>query len=157
MADATLQGETRAEARADARHHQDNMIARRNVGLKVIIGIVTFDLLILKFGFDAGGDVTDVSELTWAIRVVSAMAFVVLMGMLIQIEVSNHRDRIRYRYADARAKKMQMGQAPPPKAKQETFWASVGRSWATTWPLLGVLCLTAAIWWLAGLIAPSPS
>lgn len=128
------------------------MVERRNIGLKIVIGIVTFDLLLLKFGLDAGDQVSDDSELTWALRLVAVVAFLVMAGMLFQLERSNRRDRIRYRHAEARAEKIRLGEAPPREARSETLWYSIRQSWATTWPLGGVFFLTVAIWWLAGLI-----
>jgi hypothetical protein len=152
MVEKSSSGETFSEALAQAHHHQTKMVERRNVGLKIVIGIVTFDLLLMKFGLDAGSKVSDHSELAWAIRFIAVAAFVVMAGMLIQIELSNRRDRIRYRHAEARAEKIRLGAAPPRQARAETIGFSIRQSWATTWPLAGVLCLTMAIWWLAGLI-----
>jgi hypothetical protein len=152
MSDVPKGAQTFEEALAQARHHQSKMVERRNVGLKIVIGIVTFDLLLLKFGLDAHDKVSDPSELGWAMRLVAVVAFMVMAGMLTQVELSNRRDRIRYRHAEARAEKIRLGEAPPRDARSESAWYSVRQSWATTWPLAGVLFLTVAIWWLAGLV-----
>jgi hypothetical protein len=87
-----------------------------------------------------------------AIRLVAVAASVVMAGMLFQVERSNRRDRIRYRHAEARAEKIRLGEAPPRDPRPESTWYSIRQSWATTWPLGGVLLFTVAIWWIAGIV-----
>ncbi len=129
------------------------MVERRNIGLRIVVGVVAFDLIILKLALDATDSIEDQSELAWAIRLIAVGAFVVLAGMLLQLEGRNRRDRMVYRAAELRADAIRMGKPLPNEApEEETIWFSIRQSWATTWTLGGVLVLTIAIWWLAGLL-----
>jgi len=143
--------ETFDEALAQAAHHRNAMVERRNIGLRVVVGIVAFDLVILRYALDSTGDISDQSELTWALRMIATVAFVVLTGMLCQLEIRNRSDRILYKDAEHRAEKIRRGEPPMHEPKTESLIFTIRQSWATTWPLAGVLSLTIAIWWLAGL------
>ncbi len=134
------------------------MVARRNVGLRIVVGVVAFDLLLLKIAVEAADRVDDQAGLTTAIRLIAVFAFLVLAGMLTQIEIRNRDDRLVYRNASERVRAIRSGSTPRAEEDlREGFWTSVSRSWATTWPLLGVLVLTIAIWSIAGLLVHSPA
>jgi hypothetical protein len=133
------------------------MVERRNIGLKIVVGIVAFDLLILKLGLDAAEQVSDYQELTWALRLVAVFAFVILAGMLVQLEIRNREDRRLYRAAERRMDALRRGEdASAIEPLDESTWHTVRQSWITTWPLLGMLGLTIAIWWIASLLTHPP-
>jgi len=148
VAEGTTVEETAEEARAQAIYHQSAMVERRNIGLRIVVGIVGFDLLVLKLALDASESVTDHSELAWAVRAVAAGAFAVLTGMLIQIESRNRTDRKIYIAASSRADAIRKGGSTVgmnAEDVKESLWKTVKNSWATTWTLLGVLFLTVTI------------
>jgi hypothetical protein len=148
--------ETIADVRGEETRAYEAMVARRNVGLRIVVGVVAFDLLLLKIAVEAADRVDDLAGLTMAIRLIAVCAFLVLAGMLTQIEIRNRDDRLVYRNASGRVQAIRRGSSPHAEADlREGFWTSVGRSWATTWPLPGVLVLTIAIWSVAGLLVPS--
>ena len=134
------------------------MIARRNIGLRIVVGVVGFDLLMLKLALEASDKVSDQTELAWAVRIAAVGAFVVLAGMLIQIESKNRIDRGIYRAAARRAEEIRKGHAPPAiDSEPESLRYTVKQAWATTWPLIGVLALTITICWTAALFSdPQP-
>jgi hypothetical protein len=124
---------------AHAAHRRGAMVERRNIGLRIVVGIVAFDLIVLKLAVDAASRVSDHGQLAWAVRLISVGAFVVLAGMLFQLEV--------------RVETMQWDPGRPPAPPQEeSLWFTLRQSWATTWTLAGVLVLTIAMWWMAGLL-----
>ncbi len=144
------------DVRGEEARAYEAMVARRNVGLRIVVGVVAFDLLLLKIAVEAADRVDDQAGLTMAIRLIAVVAFLVLAGMLTQIEIRNRDDRLVYRNATERVRAIRRGSTPRTEEDlREGFWVSVGRSWATTWPLLGVLVLTIAIWSIAGLLAHS--
>jgi hypothetical protein len=148
--------ETFEEARAQASHHRGAMVERRNIGLRIVVGIVAFDLLVLKLALDAADQVSDQSELTWAIRGIAVFALIVLTGMLVQLEIRNRGDRQVYRAAERRMEAIRRGEDPAGiEAPEEALSYTVRQAWATTWPLLGVAVLTVAIFVMAGLLAHS--
>jgi hypothetical protein len=131
------------------------MVERRNIGLKIVVGLVTFDLLFVKFAVDASQAVSHPGQLTWIIRAVATGAFITLAGMLTQIEIRSARDRRIYRACERRIEALQLGTDPSQISQRVDPWFIIVRdSWATTWPLAGFLLLTAAIWWLAGILTP---
>jgi len=141
------------EVRGEEARAYEAMIARRNVGLRIVVGVVAFDLLLLKIAVEAADRVEDQAGLTMAIRLIAIFALLVLAGMLIQIELRNRDDRLVYRHAGERVRAIRRGAtARAEQDRKEGFWITVSRSWATTWPLLGVLVLTIAIWSIAGLL-----
>jgi hypothetical protein len=138
---------------AHAAHRRGAMVERRNIGLRIVVGIVAFDLIVLKLAVDAASRVSDHGQLAWAVRLISVGAFVVLAGMLFQLEVRNRADRTVYRDAERRVETMQWDPGRPPAPPQEeSLWFTLRQSWATTWTLAGVLVLTIAMWWMAGLL-----
>jgi hypothetical protein len=146
-------GQSFENALAQAAHHRSAMVERRNIGLRIVVGVVTFDVIVLKLALDATDSVSDHSELAWAIRLIAAGAFVVLAGMLLQLEGRNRRDRVVYRAAEQRADAIRLGKpASQAQPEEESIWYTIRQSWATTWTLGGVFILTIAIWWLAGLL-----
>jgi hypothetical protein len=148
--------ETFEEARAQAAHHRGAMVERRNIGLRIVVGIVAFDLIVLKLALDASDRVSDQSELTWSIRLIAVFALVILAGMLAQLEIRNRGDRQLYRAAERRMEAIRLGEdLTKVKPVEESWPYTVRQAWATTWPLLGMLVLTIAIWWMAGLLAHS--
>jgi hypothetical protein len=150
--------ETVEEVRAEETRSFDSVVARRNVGLRIVVGVVAFDLILLKIALEVSDQVVgDQGRLTWAIRAIAVFAFFALAGMLVQIEHRNRDDRREYRNAIERVRAIRDGEDPATiETPEEPFWHTVRRSWATTWPLLGTLVLTAAIWVMAGLITHSP-
>jgi hypothetical protein len=138
-----------------ADYHRGAMGTRRDIGLRVVVGIVSLELLVVKFAIDAAPHVTDVHRLAWAIRFVTGGACVVLAGMLCQIEARNRRNRITYINAEMQDRPTQPG-VPAEEPYDESFWFSVWQSWASTWPFLGVLGLTGAIWVVVGLLRGTP-
>ena len=149
--------ETVDEVRAEETRNFDSVVARRNVGLKIVVGMVAFDLIVLKLALEVSDQTADQDSLTWAIRAIAIFAFLTLAGMLAQIEHRNRDDRRAYRNAAERVRAIRQGEDPAKiKTPEESLWQTVRRSWATTWPLLGVLVLTVAIWVMAGLLSPSP-
>jgi hypothetical protein len=58
---------------------------RRDVGLRVTIGIVGFDLLAIKLAFDSVEHVSNLSAMTAVVRIITISAWVAMTGMLIQI------------------------------------------------------------------------
>src|SRR3954454_12884455 len=157
MSEPGQDGATFKDAFEQATHHHNAMVERRNIGLRIVVGVVAFDLIVLKLALEAADKVTDQTELAWAIRLIAAVAFAVLAGMLLQIETRNRDDRAVYRAATDRAEKIRQGKPMPAQTlPTESFWLTVSRSWATSWTLGGVLVLTIAIWWMAGLLAQNP-
>ena len=153
-------GDTVGESRsveaelAYAAHHRDAMVDRRAIGLKIVVAVVGFDLVVMKLAIDAADNVTNHQELAWIVRLIAVGAFVVLAGMLTQLEIRSRRDRMVYWACQLRAEAIREGRDPAnvtPAA--ETPLKTVRNSWASTWPLLGVFGLTVAICWLAGLLA----
>jgi hypothetical protein len=133
------------------------MVERRNIGLRIVVGIVAFDLIVLKLAVDAADQVSDHSQLAWAVRLIAVGAFVVLAGMLFQLEVRNRADRTVYRDAEQRVEAMQWNpERPHAPPLEESLWFTLRQSWATTWTLAGVLVLTVAMWWMAGLLTDQP-
>jgi len=154
MSEFGQDGATFKDAFEQAAHHHHAMVERRNIGLRIVVGVVAFDLIVLKLALEAADKVSDQGELAWAIRLIAAVAFAVLAEMLLQIEGRNRDDRAIYSAATERAEKIRQGKPPPVEAPPaESFWLTVSRSWATSWTLGGVLVLTIAIWWMAGLLA----
>jgi hypothetical protein len=146
--------ETFQDALAQAAHHRSSMVERRNIGLRIVVGVVAFDVIVLKLALDAADNVGSHSQLAWATRLIAVGAFVVLAGMLLQLEGRNRRDREVYRAAELRAEAIRAGKPLSNISwPEESFWFTVQQSWATTWPLAGLFILTVAIWWLAGLLA----
>jgi hypothetical protein len=146
------------EVRGEEGRAYEAMVARRNVGLRIVVGVVAFDLLLLKVAVEAADRVDDQAGLTMAIRLIAVCALIVLAGMLTQIERRNRDDRLVYRNATERVRAIRRGSTPRPVGDlREGFWTTVSRSWATTWPLLGVLVLTIAIWSIAGLLTHPPA
>lgn len=153
MSEVRPRSESFDEALAQASHHRRSMVERRNIGLKIVVGVVGFDLVVMKFAVDAADSVSDPSELAWAIRLVAIAAFAVLAGMLTQLEIRNRSDRSLYRAAELRAERIRLGQPPiQTDPEPESVPYTIKHSWATTWPLAGVLMLTVAICWLAGIL-----
>ena len=147
-------GATIEEVRAEETRSFDSVVARRNVGLRIVVGVVAFDLIILKIALEASDQVADQAGLVWAVRAIVAFAFLALAGMLIQIEHRNRDDRREYRNAIDRVKAIRRDENPAAiETPEESFAYSVRRSWATTWPLLGTLILTVAIWVIVGLLS----
>lgn|GEM_PF-2804247 len=145
--------ETVAEVRAEETRSFDSVVARRNVGLRIVVGVVAFDLILLKLALEVADQVPDHAELAWSIRAIAAFAFLALAGMLVQIEQRNRDDRREYRNAIERVRAIRRGEDPGGiETPEEDFWHTVRRSWATTWPLLGAFALTVAIWVIAGLL-----
>jgi hypothetical protein len=150
------QKETIEEVRAEETRSFDSVVARRNVGLRIVVGVVAFDLILLKIALEVSGQVLDQDGLTWAIRGIVTFAFITLSGMLIQIEHRNRDDRREYRNAIERVRAIRRGEDPAAiETPEESLRLTVRRSWATTWPLLGTLALTVAIWVMAGLLSHS--
>lgn len=146
--DATL-----ADLLAHAEHHRNAMVERRTIGLKVVTGVVTSDLLVLKLAVDSADHVGNHNQLAWAVRLILVVAFVVMAGMLVQLEIRNRDDRCIYRLAERRADAIQNGEDPKKVVgRTEGPWATTSRSWASSWPFAGVFFLTIALCWLAGLI-----
>jgi hypothetical protein len=131
------------------------MGTRRDIGLRIVVGIVSLDLLIVKFAIDASAHVTGVHRLAWAIRFITGGACVVLAGMLCQIEARNRRNRIAYINAEIQARPPRAG-TPDEETYDESVWFSVWQSWASTWPFLGALGLTGAVWVVVGLLRGTP-
>ncbi|MFD9412430.1 hypothetical protein ACFWBN_36230 [Streptomyces sp. NPDC059989] len=127
------------------------MTERRKIGLQVAVGAITFDLLMMKLALDAVDRVKDVQQLGWILRIAAIAAFLGSVGMLAQIEARSKKDRTRYDTAAAKAEAIREGNQLP-AAVTEDFWKSFWRSWATTWPLLGVLGLTISVCWFAALL-----
>lgn len=135
-----------------AAHHRAAMAERRTIGLKIIVGIVGFDLLIMKLATDMTKNVASHTQLAWIVRLILIGAFVVVAGMLIQLEVRNSRDRGLYLLAEHRAEAIHGGRPlTDVRYIAESPWRAVRQSWATTWPLGGILCLTIGLCWMAGL------
>lgn len=129
------------------------MVARRNIGLRLVLAVVGFDLVFLKLAVDASGPVTDHGQLTWIIRLAATGAFVTLAGMLIQLEIRSAGDRRIYNACERRIEAIQLGQDPSQVRTPRSGWvATVRESWATTWPLAGVFVLTVVVWWFAGIL-----
>jgi hypothetical protein len=136
---------------AQAGHHRDATTERRTVGLKIVVGIVGFDLAVTKLAIDAASHVKNIQELAWSLRGIAVVALVVVTGMLCQIELRSRHDRQIYVGAERRAEAIQAGCDPgainqPIDSLPKTF----ANAWATTWPLLGIAALTAAMCVLAG-------
>jgi hypothetical protein len=153
MGESPETGQTFERTLAHAAHRRGAMVERRNIGLRIVVGIVAFDLIVLKLAVDAAGQVSDHEQLAWIVRLIGVGAFVVLTGMLIQLEIRNRGDRSVYRDAEKRIEELQWdpGRAPE-RPREESIWSTVRQSWATTWTLGGVLVLTIAMWWMAGLL-----
>jgi hypothetical protein len=138
---------------AHAAHHRAAMVDRRAIGLKIVVGVVGFDLVVMKLAIDAAGHVADHDGLAWVVRLIATVALIVVAGMLFQLEVRSRRDRILYWASERRAEAIQTGADPAGVVSSgETRWDAVRNSWATTWPLAGVFGLTVAMWLLAGLL-----
>jgi hypothetical protein len=136
-----------------ASYHRNAIVERRNIGLRILVGVVTFDLLFMKLALDAADRVQNVGQLAWTVRLAAIGALLTLAAMLYQIEVRSRRDRTACRTAEERARCLFEERDPLEiPAHSETYWGSWRQSWATTWPMLGMLFLTVAIWWLAGLM-----
>jgi hypothetical protein len=135
-----------------ATYHRSAMKDRRDVGLRVTIGIVGFDLLAIKLAFDSVEHVSNLSAMTAVVRIITISAWVAMTGLLIQIELRNRLDRAKYRWAEDRAIALRTGATPPAIPVNDSFWRTIRASWAGTWPVLGGIGLTVALWWLAGLI-----
>jgi hypothetical protein len=129
------------------------MVDRRAVGLKILVGVISFDLVVIKLGIDASAHVRNRSELAWIVRLVASTSFLVVAGMLFQLETRSRRGRALYWAAELRAEAIRRGHDPSVVATaDETFAESIKNSWATTWPLAGLLGLTVAMWLLAGIL-----
>jgi hypothetical protein len=135
-----------------ATYHRSAMKERRDVGLRVTIGIVGFDLLAIKLALDSVEHVSNLSALTAVVRIITLSAWVAMTGMLFQIELRNRIDRAKYKWAEEWAIALRTGATPQPVPVNDSFWRTIRNSWAGTWPVLGGIGLTIAIWWLAGLI-----
>ena len=114
--------------------------------------IVGFDLLAIKLAFDSVEHVSNLSAMTAVVRIITISAWVAMTGMLIQIELRNRLDRAKYRWAEDRAIALRTGATPPAIPVNDSFWRTIRASWAGTWPVLGGIGLTVALWCLAGLI-----
>jgi hypothetical protein len=137
----------------NAAHHRSSMVERRNIGLKIVVGVVTFDLVILKVALDATKNVTDVGQLAWLVRVVVVAVLIITAGMLLQIEVRSRADRAAARTAEARADALLMGTEPSRvRTSEESLFTSVRHSWATTWPIAGLLVFTVVIWFVVAIL-----
>jgi hypothetical protein len=112
MSEPGQDGATFKDAFAQAAHHHNAMVERRNIGLRIVVGVVAFDLIVLKLALEAADNVNDHAELAWAIRLIAAGAFVVLAGMLLQIEIRNRDDRAIYTTATTRAERIRLGEPP---------------------------------------------
>jgi hypothetical protein len=139
---------------ARAAHHRAAMVDRRAIGLKIVVGVVGFDLVLIKLAIEAASHVTDAQELAWIVRLIATGAFVVLGGMLYQLEVRSLQDRKVYWESERRAEAIRTGDDIAKVRFQETPWGNVKTAWASTWPLGGIFVLTAAIWVFAGLLRP---
>jgi hypothetical protein len=120
--------------------------------------VAVVDFVATKLALDAAGRVSDPQQLTSVLRFVLIGGFVALAGMAVQIERRNRLDRIVYLTNEDRALAALRGDDPASvQGHAETPWRSVRQSWATTWPLVGLAGLTAALCWFAGLIGnPAP-
>src|SRR5512138_1423909 len=96
----------------NAAHHRSSMVERRNIGLKIVVGVVSFDLVILKVALDSAKNVTNVNELASLVRLVVVAVFVITAGMLFQIEVRSRADRSAAKTAETRADALLMGTEP---------------------------------------------
>jgi hypothetical protein len=140
----------------NAAHHRSSMVERRNVGLKIVVGVVSFDLVILKIALDSTKNVRDVGQMAWLVRVVVVAVFVTTAGMLYQIEVRSRADRAAARTAESRADALLTGTEPSRvPSSVENLAASVRHSWATTWPIAGMLVFTVVIWQVASILGVS--
>jgi hypothetical protein len=140
---------------AQAEHHRQAMVSRRNIGLRIGVGITGFDLVLLKLAIDASAHVEDHDALAWTVRGVVIAALAITAGMLIQLEIRNHRDRLLYIAAENRAEALRKkGSADDVVAPTESIPKAVRNAWATTWPLMGLTGLTIGIFALVSLLGP---
>jgi hypothetical protein len=152
--DARLQRAEQIERElASAAHHRASMVDRRGTGLRIIVGVVSFDLVLMKLATDAASHVTDHHRLGTIVRVAVAAAYIVMAGMLIQLETRSRRDRQSYWWCERRADAIRRGEDPDSiPLMVETRWQVVRNSWATTWALGGVAALAGSIWLFAGIL-----
>jgi hypothetical protein len=128
------------------------MESRRDIGFRVAIGIVGFDLLAVKLALDSADHVTSLHQLTWVIRIITVSSFIALSGMLFQIEVRNRLDRAKYTWAELTREAMDSVGAPPAGYVLDSLGKTIRNSWAATWTVAGAAGLTIAFWWLAALV-----
>ncbi|MER5927289.1 hypothetical protein [Streptomyces mirabilis] len=144
-----------------ASYHRDAMHERRSIGLRMFTAVVILDFVATKLVMDASGRIAHPHQLTSVLRLVVTGMLIALAGLVTQLELRNRQDRVRYRTNSLRAEAALRGDPPGlvPEQNEGRLYA-VRQSWASTWPLLATLGLTAALWWFAGLIthpAPKPA
>ncbi|MFI9353149.1 hypothetical protein [Streptomyces lydicus] len=144
-----------------ASYHRDAMHERRSIGLRMFTAVVILDFVATKLVMDASGRASHPHQLTAVLRLVLVGMLLALAGLVAQLELRNRQDRIRYRTNALRAEAVLRGDPPgsvPEQAENRLY--GVRQSWASTWPLVALLGLTAALWWFAALIthpAPMPA
>jgi hypothetical protein len=104
----------------------DAMVERRSLGLRTYVGWVTLMVLIDRGALELHVRNVNVANARLLLQLTVISLFVLLAGMLIQIEVRNFKGR------------MEMGQPP------EKLLHRITRAWATTWPLAGGAVLVIA-------------
>jgi len=104
----------------------DGMVQRREIGLRMFVGWVTFTLLVIRGAFDLHVRAADVGYSRVLLQVLVAGTYALLLGMLVQIELTNTRGRRKY---------------APAKGTTEPRHRPITRGWATTWTLAAGLLL----------------
>lgn len=137
-------------------YHHNAMVDRRNIGFKAFISLITLNLI----GFNGIVEISDKLELTWCIKFWITFSYLLLFvcyGLfIVQIEKSNRQNRLAYSsLADEMNKACGLALEKTNEGKhQESFWYTIKKSWAATWPLLAafvvmfVCCLL--IWCMNG-------
>jgi hypothetical protein len=128
-----------------ADHHQHRMEVRRAIELRIFSAIAVLDLLLAKGAIDHLASFEDarlIQSLLTAAFAVGVIGFV-LMGW--QIEGANATDRQRYTGFAGALRSYAESEALPaqlifPEARRE----QLRRSWAYTWPAIGLVVIGVA-------------
>lgn len=134
---------TRWEALAASR--QTVMNERRNIGLRIYFGYVVFNLFLLRGSTEVVPHMKSLLLLRVLVAMAGFISLAIVGGMLRQIELSNRRDRQAYRWYHESALELARGHEPPPEPAVESWWESIQKSWASTWPLLGGILLSVVV------------
>ncbi|MFF5808251.1 hypothetical protein [Streptomyces sp. NPDC012746] len=143
---------------AKATYHREAMHDRRSVALRMFTAAVVVDFVATKLAMDAAAQFANPRSLVVPLRLLLVWVLFLLVAMVIQVEKRNKYDRVHYKTLELRAAAVLRGDPPANVAEQtEKGRESLARSWATTWPLLAVVGLTAALFWFAGSITEPAS
>jgi hypothetical protein len=129
--------------------HLTPMIERRAVGFKAFVGLITFDLVVMRGSEDAIQHVSSPNVIRFALGGAAVAGFLTLFLMLSQIEEHNAIDRGKYNAVRNELDRILFltseNDKQPKASGLRGKWQTLTLKWAYTGPLFGSLVLTAGM------------